>query len=161
MRSDGEGGNHLFFSVTVESSIGSPCYIAFTCKTVKPFPSAYAFIHYPSLHPPPVQPARLCFICLSLHRSFFSPFTSHFLSNFILSLFSLSPCCLGWVRGSAGCWSSLSQKEMNPINQALVLVSSLPEQAAYLAQCSYMQLHCCAVKTLTPASPCFFTAFCC
>lgn len=44
-----------------------------------------------------------------------------------------------------GVGSSPSQKEMNPINQALVPVSSLPGHAAYLALCSYMHLHSCAV----------------
>lgn len=37
---------------------------------------------------------------------------------------------------SGGVGSSLSQKEMNPINQTLVPVSSQPGKPAYLALCS-------------------------
>lgn len=66
--------------------------------------------------------------------------------------FSFSLCARavlgGWVRGSGGVGSSLSQKEMNPINQALVPVSFLPGPTADPALCSYVHLHFCPVENL-------------
>lgn len=72
-----------------------------------------------------------------------------------LIFLSFCPCALKRVGTEVvgGVGSSLTQKEMNPINQALVPVSSLPGPAAYPACCSYMHLRCClAENPVTPFS---------
>lgn len=125
-------------------------FVIFTLTTHKFIHLSKSKAHSISVHP--------AYLCLSLSLSLFhtvSLQTSSLClppSSLTLSLhtfcFSFSPCpCAmlgGWVGSGGleeGVGSSLSQKEMNPINQAPVPVSSLPGPAAYPALCSYVHLH--------------------